>query len=237
MLELFWLCFFVCTRADFGLDTSTWERAWPIANLSCLRDAGSQFIIIEAYRTKNVSRGVVPGHVVGTALETIANARAAGFADVQLYHFPDVKQDPEKQINLTLDTFRASNISQLWLDVEGPQYWSTDCDINSEFLGALVQGARSRLGASNVGIYSSESQWQAIMCGNRSFSNFTLWRPHYDGAPNNSDWPKKGIGPFGGWDTAAMKQYKGDVKQCGIDVDLNWRFLRRNKPTRRNSMN
>jgi hypothetical protein len=224
MLHKF-LVFFVFTRADFGVDTSTWEKPWPIANLSCLRDAGNEFIIIEAYRTKNLTRAVVPGHVVSTAIQTVANARAAGFEDVQLYHFPDPNQDPAKQINLSLDSFAGFNITKLWLDVEGAQFWTSHCEQNSQFLAALLQAARARLGFNSVGIYSAESQWQPIMCGNQSFSSAPLWRPHYDSAPNNSDWPKPGIGPFGGWTTAQMKQYKGDVKQCGIDVDLNWRFL------------
>ena len=217
-----------CVAADFGVDTSTWTHAWPRQNLSCLHSAGKEFIVIEGYRTKNASYDVVPGHIVPTAAETIGNARSAGFDDVHVYHFPDTNQDPSDQIILTLDHFFSDNYSstKLWLDVEGPQFWSLDCRKNADFLAAMVKTAQSRVGVSRVGIYSSMSQWQPIMCGNTTFSDIPLWRAHYDGKPNNSDWDKPGIGPFGGWetDTIAMKQYNGTTSQCGMAVDLDWQF-------------
>jgi hypothetical protein len=210
---------------DFGVDTSTWAHPWPQDSLECLAGSGSRFLIVEGYRTKNDTTYLpCGGHVVSTAPATIASARLAGFADVQLYHFPDTNLSAAAQITETLDFFEHSNITKLWLDVEGPQYWSADCVKNVAFITAAVAAARQRLGEHAVGIYSSMSQWQPITCGSTAFSDAPLWRPHYDGRPDNSDWDHPGIGPFGGWDAAAMKQYNGTAHKCGMDVDLDYRF-------------
>lgn len=206
-----------CTLGDLGIDTSTWGHPWTQESFSCLlKEHGKTFVIIEGFRR---SSGVLP-----EAKQTIANAKAAGFEDVQLYHFPDKSQDPSLQIQKTLDAFTSvlGNMT-LWIDVENPDDWA-DCDANVKFLRAMVSSAQNRLGTSRVGIYTSMSQWHPIMCDDSSFSNEMLWRPHYDGKPDNSDWHKAGIGPFGGWNSTVMKQYQGTTKLCNMNVDLNWRF-------------
>ena len=46
----------------------------------------------------------------------------------------------------------------------------------------------------------------------------TLWQwPNYDGNPSlSADWRD-----FGGWTSANVKQYQGNVDVCGAGVDMN----------------
>ena len=107
-----------CTLGDLGIDTSTWGHPWTQESFSCLlKEHGKTFVIIEGFRR---SSGVLP-----EAKQTIANAKAAGFEDVQLYHFPDKSQDPSLQIQKTLDAFTSvlGNMT-LWIDVENPDDWA-----------------------------------------------------------------------------------------------------------------
>ena len=69
-----------------------------------------------------------------------------------------------------------------------------------------------------TGVYASESQWSAIMGSSYTGgSGHQLWYPHYDGSPSFSDF--RG---FGGWTKPSIKQYVGDAKLCGADVDKNY---------------
>ena len=203
---------------DRGVDTSTWGAAWSESDFVCLKEEGNAFVIIEAFRRSS--------SVLVEARQTVVNARQAGFDDVQLYHFPDKAQDPALQIGETLDFFGSvAGNSTLWIDVEGPQFWQqANCSANVLFLASMLSAARDRLGADKVGIYTSLSQWQPIMCNSTAFANETLWRPHYDGKADNSDWHDHSVGPFGGWESAAIKQYNGTTSSCGMNVDLDWRF-------------
>ena len=205
---------------DPGVDTSTWGAPWPATSFACLRQAGHQFVVVEAFRRSS--------GVLADGLQTARNARTAGFKDVQLYHFPDNLTDPITQVTDTIEAFGIAGNSStfLWLDVEGPQYWGRPCANNSAFLRSMVHAAHAQMGDRRVGIYSSKSQWEPITCGDTSFSDLPLWRPHYDGRQDNSDWNESSIGPFGGWsaDDVVMKQYNGTTQTCAMKVDLNWRF-------------
>ena len=87
-----------------GFDTSTWEHPWPQQGFECLRTSGNaSFLIVEGYRSKADAPGGAPGgHVVTTTAQTVRNAVAAGFTDVNLYHFPDTASDPVSQVRDTV---------------------------------------------------------------------------------------------------------------------------------------
>lgn len=70
----------------------------------------------------------------------------------------------------------------------------------------------------SLGVYSSSSQWGPIMGGATQFSNLPLWNAHWDYtySPCSS-----GFTPFGGWTSAAMKQYAGDESFCSAGFDKN----------------
>jgi hypothetical protein len=214
---------------QLGVDTSTWSHPWPQRGFECLRRNAS-FLLVEGYRIKAdrvAGQRAAPagGHVVATAPATIRNARAGGFTDIDLYHFPDTSLPPASQINATVRYFVAQNVTfgKLWLDIEGPKYWKKNCTQNVDFLRSLVVSARAALGPTRVGIYASQSQWTPIMCGDSSFTDVPLWYAHWDEKADFNDFHDKGIGPFGGWNAPVMKQYKGSTRICNINVDLDYR--------------
>ncbi len=54
--------------------------------------------------------------------------------------------------------------------------------------------------------------------GCSEFKSATLWWPNYDGKPDiHADWED-----FGGWTTAAIKQFDGTTSKCSAGVDLNY---------------
>jgi hypothetical protein len=104
----------------------------------------------------------------------------------------------------------------MWLDIEDMNYWNTDQTKNRDFFDELVEASVNK--GMNIGIYTSLSQWQPIMGKDWAHgSEFQLWYPRYDGKQNFDDFK-----PFGGWTAPTIKQFKGDVSQCGQNVDLNW---------------
>ena len=113
----------------------------------------------------------------------------------------------------------ASWSTMIWLDIEGSQYWTGNTTSNKTWYQSLLNACDSTAGVT-CGIYSSSVQWQAIF-GSTSYcygSTHQLWYAHYDNVASFSDFV-----PFACWTTAQLwgKQYKGDVTQCsmGIDVD------------------
>lgn len=210
-----------------GVDTSTWEHAWPQVGWECLYRSNISFALVEGYRSKADGSNISDfgGHVVTTAPQTVCNARAAGIRDIDLYHFPDTNINPAEQIHDTVNYFAAQNITfgKLWIDVEGPEYWNKSCSANVAFLHGLVAATQTALGHDRVGIYASQSQWKPIMCGDKSFSAAPLWYAHWDQQATFDDWHSPGIGHFGGWASPTMKQYSGSKRVCGINVDLDYR--------------
>jgi len=138
---------------------------------------------------------------------------------VDVYFFPDFwAGNPAGQVS-SCHSFMSQHgvkYGMLWFDIEGPGvYWSGTCSSNQAFLSTAVATAKS-LGIS-VGIYSSASQWDPIMCGSGAFSGLPIWYAHYDDNPSFSDWTD-----FGGWTSPAIKQYRGDGSYCGMGFDYNW---------------
>ncbi len=105
----------------------------------------------------------------------------------------------------------------VWLDVEGQQYWTPDCNQNLRFFEQLVGYLSARLGAGRVGVYASPTSWKSLMCD--QYTPFSaalpLWYPHYDKKANFTD-----FNAYGGWTKPKIKQYVGSASVCGAGVDL-----------------
>jgi len=197
----------LAAEATLGVDVSS---AVSSSTWSCIAGEGYSFAIVRVYRSS--------GSVDPNAAATIKAAHAGGIEYVDGYVFPCYScGDPAGQIADTVNNLNSNGavFGQLWLDIEGTQYWSTSCSSNVAFIQGLVDAAKS-LGVT-VGIYSSESQWTPIACGSTQFSNLQIWYAHYDGSASFSDWA-----PFGGWTTPGIKQYDGDVTLCSAGVDKNF---------------
>lgn len=102
-----------------------------------------------------------------------------------------------------------------WLDIEGPQYWSSSHDANIGFIKGLISQASSM--GIPLGVYTSESQWTPITGGWTGASNLPLWYAHYDGSPSFGDF--RG---FGGWSHPAIKQWDDNGGNCGASYDKNF---------------
>jgi GH25 family lysozyme M1 (1,4-beta-N-acetylmuramidase) len=109
----------------------------------------------------------------------------------------------------------------IWLDVEGSQYWKGSASSNQAWYKTLVDACKAT--GKKCGVYSSQSQWQAIF-GSSSFTygnTLPLWYAHYDNSASSSDYKSLS---FGGWSTPTMKQYKGDTTLCSFGVDMDVLF-------------
>ncbi|KAL0484822.1 GH family lysozyme [Acrasis kona] len=201
--------FVVYANATLGLDLSFWQGDVSLNTWKCLRGSGYQFAIVQVWKQS--------GEPNPWAVSDIKRAYAAGFLHVDAYIFPKTSISPEDQVKRSIDLLRsqgAGNFGMIWIDVESKAAWG-NCDQNVAYLNRLINQIKN-MGV-KPGIYSSSSQWSAIMCGRGGFSNIPLWYAHYDNNPSFSDFRS-----FGGWSKPAIKQYKGDTKQCGINIDANF---------------
>jgi len=175
-----------------------------------LRSNGFSFAIVRA--------GLSTGHIDPNAPATVANAWDGGMLHVDVYLFPcPTCGDAAGQVRQVVENLSAhkTRYGMLWLDIEGPQYWTSSQATNRAFFTALVNEAEA-LGV-QLGIYSSASQWDPIFGNWDGASKYPLWYAHYDGAANFND-----FGSFGGWSKPAIKQYAGSTNECGCGIDKNW---------------
>lgn len=193
------------TDATKGIDVSTLVYS---TGFKCLKDDGYDFVIVRGYESI--------GKPDSDAIHTIANAREAGFENIDVYMFPCPKcsKSASEQVR---EMVEALNISygQIWLDIEGAEYWTGSQESNQKFFRDLLLAASIH---KRTGVYASQYQWSAIMGDSYTGgSSHQLWYAHYDNDPSFSD-----FSPFGGWSRPSIKQYSADRSICGAGVDLNY---------------
>eukprot|EP01132_Coremiostelium_polycephalum_P007377 gene7377-9061_t len=204
---IFLLCFKL-SESTLGVDIS---QESTITNFQCLSENGYKFAIIRCSRSNGLLDVNCP--------HSIYNAWAGGMQYVDIYIFPCYRcGDGYGQMqNMTsfVEGYEAK-YGMVWIDIELPQYWSNDTELNRDFFNDMVKGGND-LGL-KMGVYSSLSQWNRIFGADfEGGSQFPLWYAHYDNQPNFNDFRE-----FGGWTKPALKQYLGDVTVCGIGLDKNW---------------
>ena len=123
------------------------------------------------------------------------------------------------QVDEFLSTLKAADFfGDIWLDVEGKQYWTDDCETNLENLETLLTLLVSATTVHQIGVYASEHGWLDLMCGMYTpfASLVNLWYPHYDNNYAFSDYHG-----YGGWHRPHMKQYVGSYSgACNASVDI-----------------
>ncbi|EGC31899.1 hypothetical protein DICPUDRAFT_39207 [Dictyostelium purpureum] len=183
-----------------------------VADLSCFKGKGYSKAIIRCYQSI--------GQIDPNCKSSIENAKKAGLS-VDVYIFPCYNcGNPSNQVESTVNYIKSyidnKSVGTVWLDVEGPgAYWSNDHSANAKFFEGLVAGGK-KAGA-KIGVYTSASQWEPIMGSYTGGKDFPLWYAHYD-----NDASFKDFTAFGGWSKPYMKQYQGDVSECGLGVDKNY---------------
>lgn len=167
-----------------------------------------------------------------SAITTVAAARAAGFAVVDVAVSPAAttcEQDPISDMDILLDLFSSpdSHFSSLWLDVSSTDMPSNGwvsggegaCVSNRQWLGPALRHTGHRLGFDRVGIVSKRSEWETLLCDTNDFRHIKLWYESV-GAANVDDWPQQ---HFGGWQQPQAKQYSNPIQQCGATIQQDFR--------------
>lgn len=163
-------------------------------------------------------------------LPSLAAARAAGIADMSVYHFPATSTSATAQTTASINNLVTgkATIGYYWLDVERGS-WSSDIAHNVAFIAEWVQAAESliaqnpQLGCRGVGIYTRKSDWTEITGGITDHGHLPLW---WIMILNTPDGPKSfdHFTPFGGWTQATMVQWTIDQRSgAGLGYDGNWR--------------
>lgn len=199
-----------------GVDVSAPVSAATFACLS--QQHNITFAIARAYRSVGSPDAAAP--------ETLRAARAAGITALGAYHFPAMHVDPTQQVRDSVAALRSAGAPPLdmyWLDIEA-YAWPANVTANLDFIVALKNAAEG-LGL-RVGMYSGHHSWPSITGDSHALSALPLWYAHYE-RPANPSFSDYGTAhysgsPYGGWTHPHMKQFDGDAKLCGADVDVNW---------------
>eukprot|EP01091_Cochliopodium_minus_P000511 TRINITY_DN10467_c0_g1_i1.p1 TRINITY_DN10467_c0_g1~~TRINITY_DN10467_c0_g1_i1.p1 ORF type:complete len:232 (+),score=52.02 TRINITY_DN10467_c0_g1_i1:36-698(+) len=193
----------------YGVDVSTYVTQ---TGFSCLVSKNLTFTIVRGYESV--------GQVDSNVVPTVANAWAGGMSHVDVYMFPcpTCSESATNQFQDLYNYLRQNGVQygQIWLDIEGPQYWSSSISYNQNFFSELVAAGQNN--GVNLGVYSSRSQWEPIFGGGfTAGSSLPLWYADYDGVPDFDDFSS-----FGGWSSPAMKQFSDAGAKCGVSYDINW---------------
>ncbi|MFA7248279.1 MAG: GH25 family lysozyme [Dehalococcoidia bacterium] len=172
-----------------------------------------------ALRAAGVRRAVVgtqypqPPYPAGCAHLQIPALLEAGI-EVEAYVYLWFGDDPARQVQDARDAIAPwrDRVRRLWIDVEDESA-PLDQDTRAERLRVAIEAC----GTMPAGIYTAAWYWRPFMGDTRAFSSLPLWAAQYDGGPDVL------VAPFGGWTSAAMKQYAADVSIAGLSrVDLDW---------------
>ncbi|KAN0050715.1 hypothetical protein ACTA71_003863 [Dictyostelium dimigraforme] len=187
--------------------------------------SGTDVSGFECFKGKKYSRAIIRCYESIGAIDTncrpsIENAKKAGIETIDVYLFPCYScGNPEGQVSATSHYLKdhLKDLDFLWLDIEGPgQYWSSSESDNKKFIQGLLDASKTA-GFKNVGIYTSESQWPGIVGSWDGGKDYPIWYANYDGAENFDDF--RG---FNGWTKPHMKQYAGNINECGFGIDKNY---------------
>ena len=195
------------TSATTGIDVS---QLYALSAWQCVRNYGYEFAIVRCYCST--------GRPDDNCAQSVANAWNAGFEHVDIYMFPcPTCGNARGQVQQLYDYARYINYGQMWLDIEGAQYWLGNINSNRNFFNELVKASQDIFGGKFGGVYTNAVQWSNIMGSWNDWGNLRLWWAYWDYSPSWSGWA-----PFGGWSSPAIKQYAGDQSFCGMGVDKNY---------------
>jgi len=212
------LLFATAAFAATGVDISS---LYPSSDYSCLKSSGYSFAIPRGYQST--------GKVDPNVCSTIKNAHAGGiqYVDVYIFPCPTCGSSGASQISAMVNGIASQGCSrtsstqgpnqygQIWLDIEGTQYWTSSASSNQAFFNSMVSECKAL--AIPCGVYSSASQWNPIFgssfTGGAS-AGLPLWWANW-----NSNACGAAFSPFGGWTKYTMQQYVGDTTACGMSID------------------
>ena len=202
-------CFVVVSKASIGVDIS---QLYNPSDFQCLKDNDRDFAIIRCYQSV--------GKVDPNCAQNVANAWDGGMSYVDLYMFPcPTCGDAANQINELAAYLNDNNVQygQLWLDIEGADYWLGDAGANQAFASDLFNAANQVFGDRLAGVYCNRNGWESIFGEWQTPYQGKLWWASWNGSPSWAGWQ-----PFDGFNTPTIRQYEGDTELCGMSVDLDF---------------
>jgi len=194
---------------------------WPQGNITietfeCLKDNNFEYTVIECWREKD------GGSFWFECVDNVANARAAGFSNVDVYGYFERYRDATSQANELLNNLTLNNVqyNAIMLDVEGDKWSEYSHEENQEFMLSL---RRVFDDAHIPMIMYASSVWTTYFGPDfTAFKDLPLIYAHYDNIPSFYDWD---YAPYGGWEHASGKQFYDGIDPeivCGLPLDWDW---------------
>lgn len=144
-----------------------------------------------------------------------AYLQEAGFGKIDIFVSPAPYKHTTTwaQLKEAVDyiKYHDQKFRNVWIEVRGSDNWGK-CIDNYAFLKDMVSGGEKLLGL-KLGILTSESDWNSIMCSSTDFSHLPLWY-----SENDYNTSLSGFKPFGGWTKPSLKQYSVTTNLCGASI-------------------
>lgn len=139
-----------------GFDLSIYQGDVSQAAYNCLKSNGFEFGVVQAqtaggnYNPYGSSSSCA---VTTLVAHDIQRAHAAGIKNVDVYIFPDTKKGATEQTRATIQHLLNDGVlksNMVWLeemsfirnrarmDIEGTQYWTSNCNTNANFLREMI---------------------------------------------------------------------------------------------------
>ena len=197
---------FVAAAAKYGFDVA---YDFPQESWNCLHNQnGMSFAVVRCYMST--------GEVDPNCASSVQKAWNSGLERVDLYMFPcPTCGNAAGQVNALYNYISSNGVkfNQLWLDIEGPEYWMGQGD-NRNFYEEL-SATTNKLFPTRWGVYTNKNGWESIFGAWTPSLSCPLWHAYWDNTPSLS-----GFTPFDGFNSRAMKQYHGGTTLCSMSVDL-----------------
>jgi len=195
---------FAVSYATIGVDVS---QLYGVSAWQCLKKNGYKFAIVRCYCST--------GNPDKNCAQSVANAWSGGMEHVDIYMFPCPQCGNAKgQVQALWNHAKNIKYGQMWLDIEGSEYWLGSTSKNRAFMNDLANAAKEIFGSKLGGIYTNKHQWDTLMGSWNAWSSLRLWWCYWDNSASWSSWSS-----FGGWTKPAIKQYTGTSSVCGMGVD------------------
>lgn len=197
-----------------AVDCSNWTGPLSAGSLQAWKTSGVGLVIVQSIDPPT-------GYPAGVTVQQIQAGLDAGLlVDAYVWLWFDATIDDIHRKTELLLPF-AGALRQLWLDVEDTAargYDTVVCEAKVAF-ALQVCDSVPVAGGRPTGIYTGRWFWEptAYMGNSEAFKDRDLWDAHYD---LNAD-PAAGFVPYGGWTSAAVKQYAGTSTLDSVgNVDL-----------------
>ncbi|MFO0712539.1 MAG: GH25 family lysozyme [Sandaracinus sp.] len=181
-----------------GVDISVWSGRGTDAEMECFWDHGVRHVVVGTQEP-------------GIATQQMEMAINHGMS-VDAYVYLVWSRDVRAQVRDAIAFASRYPVGILWLDMED--------DPGSLGAGALedrVAQAAEACGDYPCGVYTGGWWWNEHMGRSEVVTDLPLWYAYYDHDPSLATYPSQRVGA---WGTPWAKQFDGDLRLCGIDVDL-----------------